>query len=313
MWLQRIFLVGFFSLLQLSELSYALPSNEQVLTPIFIGHLNTDCRNDTLMAYVKPMGNVQPVEIRWGQKRDSIDQCPGESVAVSKGKRKNKVTRFVIPSWDSLQISAVVVDLNRDGNNDILINYRGIEISDTSKKYKTQLLGILGGDSGLDSTAVVTLANIAPLQRKGFKALQLKTPQHLEPTEYNQKGSRYWALHTCTVPDSIASPFHGKDSVAEGTLSLSESLVDSHISIKPQPADDNIEVRFFGIDKLPTNSEALELHIYSSGGRLIAEHVIEKNLPSIELSTKNWATGSYTLTLTVGNTIFSSSRCTIIH
>lgn len=178
---------------------------------LYIGHLNFDCIEDTVIGVAGENRLYLPHAIAWGRLEGA--PCPGQPVMTHEEMQHRAAmvprTRILYPAWRNLHCSVAFHEVNGDTLPDIMLFLRGEAPPGTGEKDRARVL-VLFGQKWLDTVAVVRIEQVKPFQYEGFFAMDLQYGRDIvEPEIRDISGVRSHVLLPVALrvlPDSIRTP-----------------------------------------------------------------------------------------------------------
>ena len=199
-------------------------------TILFTGHLNADCRPDTVVGKEFGKGVWLPDMIVWG--RDTTIQCDS-SVMHPAGTPQPPVTGFTYPNWTDLNGSVAFGPYNlNDSLQDIILYLWG---TSPNTGLDTARFLLLFGQRALDTLGVIQVAQIdSAFQSEPFIALDIDYNYYLtDPKVRDLTGVESYELRTA---DMVVVPVDTSGGGGTHMAAPRDSLTTT-VSVYPNPTE----------------------------------------------------------------------------
>lgn len=172
-------------------------SSDSIYKVMFIGHLNTDCYDDTVLAVVSKTPKVDwrremilPRYIVWGVRTDTtIPQCSDTVGGTIADSLRYSYSILQYPSFVGLRGSLSYMQLNpTDTEYDLVCFLWGKTDTSTTQRDTSTTFAVFGR-KGFDTLRIIPLHTIDTTQQTPLRAMQLKRPKH-----FLQPGRRDFSL-----------------------------------------------------------------------------------------------------------------------
>ncbi len=285
-------------------------SNDSLYKISYIGHLNNDCYEDTVIisASKKDVDTLRysnvflPKYIFWGRctlPRDSMEYCPCYDTVGVPDSQKVWYTRIDKPSFFEMAGKVSYLMASTDSLVDIMIIISGKTASDTTASDTSHRIVLYGQDS-MDTLWHVDIGDIDSVISSPFSALRLEVNKQLVDSavrDVSYQASYYF------VTGGSGMPKRNEDytpTVYTGLLGNGATL-----SFAPNPSREYVIIRFEGL-----GDPCYSFKVINNIGKIEKEFELPNKVPKGEyiLSTEGMSSGIYTLNVYCdGQYIISSS------
>ncbi len=198
-------------------LSDLVRSTDSTYKVVFIGHLNTDCYDDTVVSVVAKTATVNwrkdmilPKYVIWGKYRDSTQAiCPDSAGGTIPDSLKNSYSIIAYPSFVGLRGSLSYVHLNNNDTEYDLLCFLWGKTDTSSTRRDTSTRFAVFGRKGMDTLGILPFHTIDTTQQRPVQAMLLRRPiNFLQPGRRDFTGQKSYVIPSMVlvvVTDSIGT------------------------------------------------------------------------------------------------------------
>ncbi len=296
-------------------------SSDTVYKILFIGKLNTDCYEDTVIAPVAKSAKIAwrgapmlPKYILWGKSRIVNDTTCKDTVGgIIADSHKVAYSSIQYPAFISLGGSVSFMKLNTcDNIYDIVSMLWGKTDTSSSKRDTTASFTVFGR-KGLDTLQTLPFYTIDSMQLSPITAMKLKKQQHFtSPSRRDFSGRMSYFITPVVLPVIVDTSEHNDSTIQEILVGLNpEPSQKPEFKIYPNPSVNVTTIIGHKLEKGTYN-----IRILTEAGLLVCTQQLvsssgEDIVFSMDVSTLS--TGYYVLTVSSQKGAVGSYPVLIIH
>lgn len=271
----------------------------------YVGYLNSDCLQDTIVSRQSTNGNYIPVAIIWGKRLSTTQNICVDSTNYVADSLKVSTTNITYPAWERLRVTIAVSAFNpEDTLSDMIFFVSGVAnvngtLQDTSAQY------LVYGQKNIITIPTIATATLPNYQTSPYLARRLRAGyEWQEPAEQNING---YTIQILTLPteQNLAKTGNREEEITSGEKRQAQ------FKVFPNPSDQAITVRGEGMSR---GDYAFELISQAGKTAMGVQKQVADAKGAIEFSieTRELPSGYYILRIT-GKENTTSIPITIIH